>query len=914
MASNDPSRHERDTPFEVAAPKGVAPAEYGHTTGEGPRDVGPPDAGSTTLGPVDAVPGQSLLQECLSATGTSPSTVELPADVLPAAEVPQPPSLTVREVVLQSDASTRLRNAAINGALLSEWTAEQALARPDEFWDELLKLPNVGRTTAYELANLLVSAARDGFVGVEPVKRNEPDSEVPATRSPPPEIDPRFLGISIAEILHFSGCSARLENAIDRAGFDVTSLGEYLADPTIVAQRLRELDGIGRKSSDEAVMTLEAFIVAADNGEASAYDLLAGTSPADIEQEAVQWHARDEPDPRPARTRLEDVVSQLAEKELHVLRERYGLDGSPKRTLQEVAEGVHVTRERIRQVEAKAIRKLGHARHQRLIAEFLRDEQNVIWAALSGGNGLISPTELRETAKSLDPWHLLAIDVAHGGVREWIQAKGVAVGSSWVRPDLDHAHIAETADLLTRLVSAQPQPLPQTTLTQLLGVSGAAADHAIEHTSELQAYEGYVFKGRTGSRIRRLIDLHRIATSIAKNGLFDLATLVADYRRQIPDDGVAPRIFQTQLEEAPHLFCRLHDSIWFALPAAGGTEFASPPYERDAALEPSFEPGSIGAEIAGQLADGPQRHVALRESVPDAVRGRVAASSVGAVLISNPCFRRVSPGIFDVCRTGEVYDENGVLGAVFLNERQCQTYCLARYSGAPMSWYPAWGPSLELWLARWARLEASPELFSSLMYVADVSTWSAPENEMAFWRRTQVHDRAWMIGSERRFRLGRRLLESDQVLPTLAQLAFHGWTSWMAVNRTTDARLDVHDAADVLALLIKAGLVTAPDDWQAPHLATPAARAWLERVCSEMHRNGQLDWEHGSLAELWAAIERNANEPPSGWLDNAEFLDALEAWRSGEARSSRAFARKADEPIDADPIFETDDWDSLFRS
>ena len=50
-----------------------------------------------------------------------------------------------------------------------------------------------------------------------------------------------------------------------------------------------------------------------------------------------------------------------------------------------------------------------------------------------------------------------------------------------------------------------------------------------------------------------------------------------------------------------------------ALPAAAGTELSSPPYERDAALEPSFEPRSIGAEIASQLLQIAQAYKQLRE-------------------------------------------------------------------------------------------------------------------------------------------------------------------------------------------------------------------------------------------------------------------------------------------------------------
>ena len=51
-------------------------------------------------------------------------------------------------------------------------------------------------------------------------------------------------------------------------------------------------------------------------------------------------------------------MSHLNEKELDVLRQRYGLDGAQSRTLNELAEEMGVSRESVRQVEVKALKKL----------------------------------------------------------------------------------------------------------------------------------------------------------------------------------------------------------------------------------------------------------------------------------------------------------------------------------------------------------------------------------------------------------------------------------------------------------------------------------------------------------------------------------------------------------------------------
>ena len=59
---------------------------------------------------------------------------------------------------------------------------------------------------------------------------------------------------------------------------------------------------------------------------------------------------------------LEDVLSTLTDREQKVLRLRFGLDDGRARTLEEVGKEFNVTRERIRQIEAKALRKLRHSR------------------------------------------------------------------------------------------------------------------------------------------------------------------------------------------------------------------------------------------------------------------------------------------------------------------------------------------------------------------------------------------------------------------------------------------------------------------------------------------------------------------------------------------------------------------------
>lgn len=68
---------------------------------------------------------------------------------------------------------------------------------------------------------------------------------------------------------------------------------------------------------------------------------------------------------------LEEVLGTLAEREQKVLTLRFGLEDGRARTLEEVGKEFNVTRERIRQIEAKALRKLRHPSRSRKLKDYL---------------------------------------------------------------------------------------------------------------------------------------------------------------------------------------------------------------------------------------------------------------------------------------------------------------------------------------------------------------------------------------------------------------------------------------------------------------------------------------------------------------------------------------------------------------
>jgi RNA polymerase primary sigma factor len=68
---------------------------------------------------------------------------------------------------------------------------------------------------------------------------------------------------------------------------------------------------------------------------------------------------------------MRGVLDTLTSREAKVLRMRFGIDMNTDHTLEEVGKQFDVTRERIRQIEAKALRKLRHPTRAELVKSFL---------------------------------------------------------------------------------------------------------------------------------------------------------------------------------------------------------------------------------------------------------------------------------------------------------------------------------------------------------------------------------------------------------------------------------------------------------------------------------------------------------------------------------------------------------------
>ena len=72
------------------------------------------------------------------------------------------------------------------------------------------------------------------------------------------------------------------------------------------------------------------------------------------------------------RHEINSILSVLDEREQHIMRKRFGFDGEDTYVLQQIGEELNISRERVRQIEAQALRKLRSAARKRRLRDYLQ--------------------------------------------------------------------------------------------------------------------------------------------------------------------------------------------------------------------------------------------------------------------------------------------------------------------------------------------------------------------------------------------------------------------------------------------------------------------------------------------------------------------------------------------------------------
>lgn len=389
---------------------------------------------------------------------------ETQADATPTADRVQ--SENIIDLVRTSDCSVRLTNALNRSEKkLPVQTVQEYMRSPEISRESFLRLQNLGRKSADELDALIREYARHSRHENAQVVHERSIERKQSYQWAYEEAKKFLTGLFYPDDLLEISPPVRLANLLqfereeNRAPFS-----DFLETYAEAVQRLRSRKNCGRKSIeqlDELVSKLIGSRLKLHGLDASLElglrRILAGEELPDTELEnlacslstatpKVHEQPNSELSTIDISSAIDRLLSELDERPKNILQRRYGMGWQTAETLQEISEDYSVTRERIRQLETKAKKKLATRRTVKLLVSALERED--VLSKLFLDRKLIAEGQLSLASQALSPEEHLAIDLAYGNLKQFLESESVRTEAGWVQ-EQDLLSVGNESELLT---------------------------------------------------------------------------------------------------------------------------------------------------------------------------------------------------------------------------------------------------------------------------------------------------------------------------------------------------------------------------------------------------------------------------------------------------------------------------------
>lgn len=812
-------------------------------------------------------------------------------------------AISIAELVAKGPASVRLSNtiacASSEGRIPCPTIGDYldaGSAAPVLF---MRALRNFGRRTAYELDALVNKYAEEVSRGGgsciserESQRANSAEQETRLTA-----LVARIESLTYADAMKGQAPSARLANLLVNHNLGTLSIIGLLTDSAASRASLTQLPNFGRTSFQELEALCRAAAIRAlakdcEDPKSLLDDcaLLFNTSIADpqfqaLAQQIAEILQAQPPQDRDLDTLLEWAMSSLPERELEVVIRRYGFDGEPAETLEEISAGYGVTRERVRQLEAKAIRRLRGKLEGTLFPALVNETSRFFWANHKTPFLILTSRDSYQVRRALPPKLTLAFDVLNLSIGAWLEQASTAMSNGYLSHSVDAEKVRTLGLLLEDRLKSQPLPI---------AIGDVLSEHdpglieaAVCLETPFTLFESYILRDPPRARLKRAIRLHAILSS---SGCAQTLSRLGDlYSAHFPADRCSLRDFVIVMELSPQLFLEIEEGYWAAL--GRGAEPAIDPRDH---FEPDLSNEIDQATVAGSLQE------ALRTRGPSLVgdlyragatilpEGR-SRNSIAPVLVGRPeFFLRILPGVYALPE--HLLSPADLLHAplpYWLTEAQGRTYAFARFAGEPWGVFPLWIPAAEYRLCKWARFAGSPALFHSLLAVAEIDAWPVGDVQKNEWRRlaTQLARFELEMAGSTPTREVRP--ELDRLLAACRVSLERGSIGWLQVNRIMGRRLDAAGGQGLLALMIALGAVLPPatgsDDMRLrPHPVATTAAEIAERIEADLIRCGEATW-NSTLGQALTEEALSVDPARLGWVSLNQLTNLLRTEPGGDA-------------------------------
>jgi hypothetical protein len=647
--------------------------------------------------------------------------------------------------------------------------------------------------------------------------------------------------MSILDAAELLGGSTRLVNALRFADYtgilSLPTVSDYLEMGPAGEEMLLTIPNLGRGTARELWVLLSRSrdrTLAAKAGANS-------DVPVELTNARSDLTVPQEDTPR----NIEEVLAELSERERSILARRFGLDGREAETLAQVGESLGVTRERVRQIESKSIKRL-RRRFKIDLENYLHQASSEVWGRVSSESlGAAASTE-RVNQDALTPLERFAVSVLGERLSKVVESVAREIDGGYLAHEIDDAAYANARK---RLQSHCMEAVFPFSIDSMQGPLDRALLAAIELDPVLVQFLGYLCNRSPTRRTRRAIRVHR---QLRENpGVpVPLRKLHSEYYERNSDDQCSTRDLLIVMNEARHLFLNLYEEGWAAFgPAIKATnrhESGLTMSDEDKTVEQ--EPNDEGSTtVAGELrrilrSGGPMGFDDLRERFMSHTKGAFSRSSVGPILLLNADFIRLAPGIYGL--EEHLNDAKQLVRTqnLLLDDKQLALYCQARWAKEPAEMYPMWTPAMEKAWADWALSTGAREHLSSLLCIANIESWPVGDAERTKWRARRDIDAAFRLRNRNPIALTETVPTFQDVLRAAMFCRCRGGLSWISANRVRGLRVDDRHAHSILAFLVWLRVLKPAEHWQDWHSLHPDASSIIDALVSSIRPQSLESW------------------------------------------------------------------------
>lgn len=577
------------------------------------------------------------------------------------------------------------------------------------------------------------------------------------------------------------------------------------------------------------------------------------------------------------------ALTSASERELQILQKRYGLDGNAPQTLEQVGSYFGFTRERARQIQEKATKRLrDYIGLNTILKDALEVIEPLLFKQLSLVPGYIHRESLGGIEARLTGWEILLVEVFFRNLSSWLDLRLEKTDSGWIYGTFTASQLRQATMFLEQYLRESVVPLPLEVARAETGIPLEML-HIIMANRPFGVSNQWLCHRRLGDKEKRAVALHATCRTCV-SPLVDRKATSLEFEKRLSSGEATASTICRQFGVMPDLFICCGSTYVARIKPKWETKYPEMVPDVSALLgtkDYSDEPTSDSEvetdeqslrELGLQIISSKPvwRSKDLSSELVLQSNGRFAGASIGQVL-ADPRVQRYSPGLWGLKGVELFHDCHDLL----LTQDDCQLYVQARYSRSDISPFPLWGYDMERKWCVWGAEHATDELYQSLLYIITPNAWECPDHIKQRWSRRQRE-----LGRYRLLRppykaLAQLSVSSSELLAALATVCARRGTSWMDLNVVHGLSINSHRSAAILALLIGLGAIVAARHWQEWHSATESAAAMYEEFCDFWIRQGASE-PNAFLDSTRSRIENRMNKISHfGWVQIEELQSLI---------------------------------------